>query len=173
LNYSHNIQQLTDISYLVSVVLENEDALELKSEFDRDLIKNSTVEGFRKGKAPLHVVIVKYGKDEYYKDMREYIAQKAFEGVTKNDERINPVIKPTYDFADWEEGGRFVFTATVLNQPPDPSDMFISPDTGLPEQASRTTFNKPIPGLQGQMPMIDGKPPSHLAGNVPQPVFQK
>lgn len=169
MDYSHNIQQLTEISYLVSIVLENEDALNLKSEFDQNVIESSSVEGFRKGKAPLHVIINMYGRDEYYKEMREYIAQKAFEEATKNDDRINPIVKPTYEFADWEEGGKFVFTATVINQPEDPSDMFISPDTGLPSQASQATFSKPIAGIPGQMPIIDGKLPPHLAGKDPSP----
>ncbi len=74
---THNIQQLTEISFLVSIVLENEDALNLKSEFDQNMIENSSVEGFRKGKAPLHVIINKFGRDEYYKDMREYIPNVA------------------------------------------------------------------------------------------------
>jgi FKBP-type peptidyl-prolyl cis-trans isomerase (trigger factor) len=67
---SYDFAKLSEISSIVSIVLINEDAQLLKSEFDRNLIQNSNVEGFRKGKAPLHVIVNKYGRDKYYKDLR-------------------------------------------------------------------------------------------------------
>lgn len=169
---SYDFAKLSEISSIVSIVLINEDALNLKSDFDQNMIHNSSVEGFRKGKAPLHVVINKYGREKYYKDLREYIALKAFEEATKNDDRINPIVKPTFEFADWEEGGNFVFTATVINHPEDPSDKFISPDFDVPSHTNRIRISEEIPGLPCQMPMIDGKLPPHLSVKDPSPKLQ-
>jgi hypothetical protein len=163
------ITQISEVSFLLTIVLESEDTLMLKLEFDRNVIQNSSVGGFRKGKAPLRVIINKYGRDKYYKDLREYIALKAFEEATKNGNRINPIVKPTFEFADWEEGGKFVFTATVINHPEDPSDKFISPDFDVPSHSNRIRVSEEIPGIPGQMPMIDGKLPPHLSVKDPSP----
>jgi len=163
------VQKLSEISVIVSVVLDFEDARKLKSTFNKNLTKNSKVEGFRKGKAPLNLVINKIGQDEYYKNLREYIASEAFNEVAKKDERIKPVIPPKFEFADWEEGKKFVFTALVYIEPPDPNEMFIKPDFDVPSVASPEKFSKQIPGIPGQMPIISGKLPPHLAGVDPTP----
>jgi len=160
---------------MVTVVLSNEDALQLKAEFDQQAVDSSHIEGFRKGKAPIQVVSAKIGRDKYYNDMREYIASKALEEALKKED-ISPVIKPKYEFADWEEGGKFVFTATIYTQPENPTDKIIKPDIDV--AYSREHFSRPMHGIPGQMPIIDGKLPPHLSGthplpespNIPQPV---
>jgi FKBP-type peptidyl-prolyl cis-trans isomerase (trigger factor) len=80
---THDIRKLTDISHLVTVVLSNEDALSLKGEYDKKMVADSHVEGFRKGKAPIRVVAAKVGREKYWKDMREYVASKALEEALK------------------------------------------------------------------------------------------
>jgi len=164
---TRNIRKLTDISHLVTVVLSNEDAENLKAEYDKKVVSESHVEGFRKGKAPIGVVAAKVGREKYWKDMREYVASKALEEALKGEE-ISPIVPPVYEFADWEEGGKFVFTATIYTQPPDPADMFIKPDIAPPAQAP-SLYSKPIAGIPGEMPIINGKLPPHLAGVDPAP----
>jgi len=159
---THEIQKITDISHLASIVVSNEDAVKLKVDYDRRIIEDSHVQGFRQGKAPLNVVIAKIGEDKYYKDLREHIASKALAEALK-DEEINPVVTPEYEFADWEEGGKFVFTATIYTEPKDASEMFIRPDIDVPSPASEERYSEPIYGMPGQMPIIDGKLPPHLA----------
>jgi FKBP-type peptidyl-prolyl cis-trans isomerase (trigger factor) len=99
---THKIERLTDISQLVSVVLEADDALSLKAEYDRKLVEGSHIEGFRKGKVPIGVVAAKIGRDKYWKDLREYIASEALAEALKKED-IEPVVAPKYEFADWEE----------------------------------------------------------------------
>jgi hypothetical protein len=164
---THDIRKLTDISHLVTVVLSNEDALSLKGEYDSKVVSESHVEGFRKGKAPIQVVAAKVGREKYWKDMREYVASKALEEALKGEE-ISPIVPPVYEFADWQEGGKFVFTTTIYTQPPDPADMFIKPDIAPPTQAP-SLYSHPIMGIPGEMPIIDGKLPPHLAGVDPAP----
>jgi FKBP-type peptidyl-prolyl cis-trans isomerase (trigger factor) len=82
---THDIRKLTEISHLVTVVLSNEDALSLKGEYDRKVVSESHVEGFRKGKAPIHVIAAKAGREKYWKDMREYVASKALEEALKGE----------------------------------------------------------------------------------------
>ncbi|MFH1675725.1 MAG: trigger factor family protein [bacterium] len=158
LNY--DIRKLTDISSLVTVVLSNDDALALKAEFDNKAIEQNQIDGFRKGKAPIHVIVAKIGHDKYLKDMREYIASKALDEALKGKD-LKPIVTPTYEFADWEPGGKFVFTATIYTQPPDPSDMIIKPDIQTPPSDS-TIYSQPIKGLPGPMPIIGGKLPPGL-----------
>ena len=165
-----DIRTLTDISHLVTVALSNEDALALKAEYDRKVVEESHVPGFRKGKAPIQVVAAKIGRDKYWKDMREHIASEALAEALKGKD-IQPVIRPKYEFADWEEGGKFVFTATVYTQPPDPSELFVRPDLDIPSPASEERYSEPIHGIPGPMPIIDGKLPPHLAGADPRPTL--
>ena len=42
---THDIQKATDISHLVTLVLGNEDAVKLKSEYDRGVIEGSHLLG--------------------------------------------------------------------------------------------------------------------------------
>lgn len=163
-----DIKKLTEISHLATVVLDWDDAINLKDEYDRKIIEGSEVKGFRKGKAPLQVVAAKIGQDKYYRDMREYIASKALDEALKGED-ISPMVSPTYEFADWEEGGKFVFTATIFTEAPDPSEMFLQPELDLPNQQGQERMSEQIHGIPGQMPIIDGKLPPHMAGRDPRP----
>jgi len=160
---THQIQKITDLSSLVTVVLANEDALKLKRDFDDKLISDSHVEGFRKGRAPLNVVIGKIGREEYSRNLKEHIASEALAEALKGSE-ISPVVKPKYEFADWEEGGKFVFTATIHTEPPDPKDKFITQAPDPFTQTESERYSEPIHGIPGQMPIIDGKLPPHMKG---------
>ena len=146
-----NIHKITSISHLVSIVVEADDALSLKAEYDRKLVEGSHIEGFRKGKAPIGVVAAKIGRNKYWKDLREYIASEALTEALKKED-IEPVVAPKYEFADWEEGGKFVFTATIYTKPPDPSELAAHPDIDLPGPGSEVQYSRPIRGVQSCSP---------------------
>jgi hypothetical protein len=76
---THDIRKLTEISHLVMVVLSNEDALTLKGEYDKKVVSESHVEGFRKGKAPIHVIAAKVGREKYCDGIGQFDAYYTYD----------------------------------------------------------------------------------------------
>jgi hypothetical protein len=164
LNMHYNLHKISDISYIVSMMIEKQETNKLAMEFNEKIKTDAKIKGFRRGKVPLNVLINHYGKDKYLSDLKNYIATKAFEVVVKQDDRIKPVVPPKFEFADWEEGKDFVFTAMVVNEPPDTESMFIRQDTDISHIRPHVRYSEPIKGIPGQMPIVDGKLPPHMAG---------
>ncbi|MCX6644954.1 MAG: trigger factor family protein [bacterium] len=150
MNITKDIQKLTEISHLATIVLGWDDASAIKAEYDSKVVGGSEIQDFRKGKAPLNVCIGKIGRDKYYKDMREYVASKALEEALKGTD-ISPVVQPKFEFADWENGGKFVFTATIFTEPPDPKDMFLQPEIDIPQPGGGERVSSPIHGIPGTL----------------------
>jgi trigger factor len=80
------------------------------------VVKEVTIPGFRKGKAPRAVLESHYGKEVLYEDALEFIVPDAFaEAVLELN--IEPIARPSYDFNEILEGKSLQFTAKVAIKP--------------------------------------------------------
>ncbi len=104
----------------------NEVKLEIKVEakkFDEAIqkvyfqsVKHISIPGFRKGKAPIQIVEKYYGKEVFYEDAFNDVAQSALEeAVAENN--LEVVSRPNIDVAQIGKGQELIFTAVMHVKP--------------------------------------------------------
>ncbi len=79
-------------------------------------VKYINIPGFRKGKAPRHLVEKYYGEAVFYEDAVNFVCPDAYEFAVKEAD-IDPVEQPTIDIEEIGEGKNLVLTATVTVKP--------------------------------------------------------
>ena len=78
--------------------------------------KYFNIPGFRKGKAPMQIVEKYYGKEIFYEDAFNEVAEEALEeAVKENDLQI--VSRPDVDVTQIEKGKDLIFTAVMQTKP--------------------------------------------------------
>lgn len=78
----------------------------------KEVVKKINVPGFRKGKAPRHMVERLYGREAFLEDaIKETIPEAFAEAVSKAGEGYECLVYPSYDVVSSEKGGPLVFTA--------------------------------------------------------------
>lgn len=105
--YTHSIKKLPKNTIELSIVVPQSDiASEYKKAFER-VRKETTIEGFRKGKAPAEIAKKHIKREDVYNQMlQSYIPTIYSEIVTK--EKLKPIISPKLNLkkaqenADWE-----------------------------------------------------------------------
>ena len=78
--------------------------------------KYFNIPGFRKGKAPIQIVEKYYGKEIFYEDAFNDVAQEALEEVVKEN-KLEVVSRPEIDVTQMEKGQDLKFTATMHTKP--------------------------------------------------------
>ena len=85
----------------------------------KSFVKNAkrfNIPGFRRGKAPRHLVERYYGEHVLYEDAINEVCPEAYEkAIEEND--INPVDRPEIDIKQIGKGQPLIFTATVTVKP--------------------------------------------------------
>ncbi len=79
-------------------------------------VKYINIPGFRKGKAPRHLVERYYGEAVFYEDAVNFVCPDAYEFAVK-ESGIDPVDQPTIDIEEIGDGKNTVITATVTVKP--------------------------------------------------------
>jgi len=80
-------------------------------------VKQITIPGFRKGKAPKAIIEKYYGKAVFFEDAVNYVCPDAYE-FALNESGIDPVDRPEMDIAKLDDdGNELVLTATVTVRP--------------------------------------------------------
>ncbi|NLY17911.1 MAG: trigger factor [Clostridiaceae bacterium] len=74
------------------------------------------VPGFRKGKAPMHLIERNYGEGVFYEDAFNIVCPQAYEQALK-DNNIEPVSRPELDIDQIGKGKDLIFTAKVTVKP--------------------------------------------------------
>ncbi len=94
-----------------------------REEFDKAMdkaylkLRNSiTIQGFRKGKAPKHMIEKKYGKNVFYDDAIDIALYDAYPEVIKELD-LNPINRPQIDVKEIEDDKDLVFTADIEVMP--------------------------------------------------------
>ncbi len=78
--------------------------------------KNINIPGFRKGKAPRHLIEKMYGKEVFYNDAIDELLADAYSEAAKECEE-ELVSRPKIDVVQFESGSPFIFTAEVAVKP--------------------------------------------------------
>jgi trigger factor len=112
-----------------SKILSNENNIvELEIEVEAELFDNAlkksyfknvkkfNVPGFRKGKAPQHIIEKFYGEQVLYEDAIELIYPTAFDSAVA-EQNLKPVERPEIDIKEIGKGKNFVFTAKMTVKP--------------------------------------------------------
>jgi trigger factor len=80
-------------------------------------VKNSiNIKGFRKGKAPRHIIEKIYGKSIFYDDALDIAVQEAYPAAV-NELKLDIIDSPKIDVEKFEEGEEIVFKAEVEVMP--------------------------------------------------------
>lgn len=80
-------------------------------------VKNSiNVQGFRKGKAPKHIIEKKYGKSIFYDDALDIAIQEVYPVAVKENE-LDVINSPNVNVEKFEEGEEIIVTADVEVMP--------------------------------------------------------
>ena len=87
----------------------------IKTVFNKNA-KYFNIPGFRKGKAPFHIVEKTYGSGIFYEDAFNEVAGPAYEEALKEKE-IEAVSRPEIDLVQIEKGKDLIFTAVVATKP--------------------------------------------------------
>ena len=85
----------------------------------KSFIKNAkrfNIPGFRKGKAPQHIIERYYGIEVLYEDAVNILCPEAYDEAVEK-ENIIPVDQPEIDIVQIEKGKAFIFTAKVAVKP--------------------------------------------------------
>ena len=78
--------------------------------------KYFNIPGFRKGKAPYHIVERTYGKEVFYEDAFNEVVPAIYdEEIKKN--KIEAVSRPEIEIVQMEKGKDLIFTALVQVKP--------------------------------------------------------
>ena len=78
--------------------------------------KYFNIPGFRKGKAPMQIVEKYYGKEIFYEDAFNEVAEEALEEAVKEN-NIEVVSRPNIDVKQIEKGKDLIFEATMQTKP--------------------------------------------------------
>ena len=78
--------------------------------------KYFNIPGFRKGKAPMQIVEKYYGKEIFYEDAFNEVAEEALEEAIKGN-KLNVVSRPDIDVTQIEKGKDLIFTAVMQTKP--------------------------------------------------------
>jgi len=95
------------------------DAAEFEEAMQKSFKKNVNkfaVQGFRKGKAPRHIVERMYGEYVLYDDAANFIIPDAYDNAVE-EHKIYPVERPEVDIEQIGSGQNFIFTALVTVKP--------------------------------------------------------
>lgn len=86
---------------------------------NRSFMRNKSkfnIPGFRKGKAPRHLVERYYGEQVLYEDAINFACEDAYNNAV-DDHDLEPVDRPEIDIVQIGSGKDFIFTATVTVKP--------------------------------------------------------
>ena len=78
--------------------------------------KYFNIPGFRKGKAPMQIVEKYYGKEIFYEDAFNEVAEVALEEAIKEN-KLDVVSRPDIDVTQIEKGKDLIFTAVMQTKP--------------------------------------------------------
>lgn len=74
------------------------------------------IPGFRKGKAPKHIIEQYYGKGVFYEDAVDFIINETYTDAIEQED-IYPVDYPKVDIVSMKEGENFIYSAEVVVKP--------------------------------------------------------
>lgn len=109
-----NTKNANEVKVEITVEAEKFDAAIKKVYFKS--AKYFNIPGFRKGKAPMQIVEKYYGKEIFYEDAFNEVAEEALEEAVK-EHNLEVVSRPDIEVKQIEKGKDLIFVATMQTKP--------------------------------------------------------
>lgn len=109
-------EKIENQQVVLTIEVEAEEVKKAEDRACKRVANRVNIPGFRKGKAPKHVVERQVGKAYVMEEAFELIYPKAFADALKEQE-LEPVTRPDVDIVTLESGKDLVFKATFTNRP--------------------------------------------------------
>ena len=109
-----NTKNANEVKVEITVEAEKFDAAMKKVYFKS--AKYFNIPGFRKGKAPMQIVEKYYGKEIFYEDAFNEVAEEALEEAVK-EHNLEVVSRPDIEVKQIEKGKDLIFVATMQTKP--------------------------------------------------------
>jgi trigger factor len=100
----------------IEFTISNEDFLKAVDKAYLKVKNDIAIQGFRKGKAPKHIIEKKYGKSVFYDDAMDIAIQQAYP-VAVTELNLDVIDSPKIDIEKFEEGQEIVIKADVEVMP--------------------------------------------------------
>ncbi|MCR4399664.1 MAG: trigger factor [Syntrophomonadaceae bacterium] len=131
------LERLENNTVKLEVEVPQEQVEEALDRAFRKVVKQVSIPGFRKGRAPRHVVEAYFGRQVLYDDALEELIPAAYEQAVKEN-GVEPVASPSIDIVQLEEGKPLVFTAQVVVKP----EVVLGPVEGLKINVTPVTVSE-------------------------------
>ena len=110
------IEKLPKSTIKLSVTIESQKVKDAYEEVLNEAIKNTEIEGFRKGNAPKKMVEDKIGVSNLYGDVINKVLQNYYPQALKENS-VSPISQPRVEIKEFDLEKDFEFTATVATRP--------------------------------------------------------
>lgn len=111
MEYSLQKMSKTKVEIAISIDKEEWEAY-AKEAYAKNKFKYS-VEGFRKGKVPMNILINRYGKEFFYEEALDIAADKSYSEIIEK-EKLQVITNPDFDVKSiGEDGAKFVITVII------------------------------------------------------------
>ncbi|ADL51313.1 trigger factor [Clostridium cellulovorans] len=100
----------------ITVTVEAEKFTDALKKVYQKNVKQFNIPGFRKGKAPLHLIKKMYGDQIFYPEAEEMVINTTLPGILVEN-NVRAVDRPEVSIEQSEEGKEFTYTATVTTMP--------------------------------------------------------
>lgn len=114
--YTHTLKKLPKNTVEVSVLLPKSDIETYYSEAFEKISAQTEIQGFRKGKAPKHLVEKQLKKEVIYEEMMRSALPQIYEQILKK-EQLKPVISPKIELVKAKENEDWEVKITVAEKP--------------------------------------------------------
>ncbi len=115
-NLKITVEASSEVERTLEVEIPRGRVQKTEDELFRKISREMRVPGFRKGKAPIHLMKRHVNKDSFRKDLVEELVPKAFmEALEK--ENLTPLTHPRFDLKPFDEGEAIIFKAFIEVKP--------------------------------------------------------
>ena len=113
---SSTFEKISSNKVKLSFVVSSEDfASAIKTAYTKNA-KRINIPGFRRGKAPLHVIEMHYGASVFYEDAFDELFPTVYSEAIR-EHNIEPVDRPELDLTQMEKGKDLIFSVEVFVRP--------------------------------------------------------
>ena len=111
MNYTKELLEKNKVKFVVTTSKEEwEHCLEHSFEHNKE---KYTVQGFRKGKAPRHIIEKNYGEYVFYDDAINHAFGHNYSEILEKEKEIEPIASPSVNILDFKVGLKYEITVEV------------------------------------------------------------
>jgi len=109
-------EKLKKSALKLNVIVEVEKVKDAYEKVLEEKVKTTTIEGFREGKAPKHMVEEKIGPSNLYGDVINFLLRTTYVQAV-SEQRINPMSNPKIEIKEFDLEKEFSYSAEIATQP--------------------------------------------------------